>query len=267
MRTLLVNVLRWAVLAAPIVPAVAAVIDINNADPGCNNVTGAPFCSISAGLNAARPFDSVRVFDGVYHESIRIRTDDLTVNGVNLPTINGAKIEAIRVSFFGFDVQGGGIVATTLPGSSNCTEVGIGYNQATGIAIDHCEGATINNNTVNGGGISVSFSGNVDVVGNTVNAGSGFSLFMSSGATLLRNIARDNRGDGFFLRAADDARLNRNIATGNGENGFRIDLLTFATLKRNRAIGNRFYGIRQIARHPGDPEPAVMGLQEEYMSQ
>jgi hypothetical protein len=65
MRTLLVNVLGWAVLAAPIVHADAGIV--NTTDPGGDDVAGAPSCAISAAINEALANDS--------------RTHDLTVNG------------------------------------------------------------------------------------------------------------------------------------------------------------------------------------------
>lgn len=257
MRTLLVNVLGWAVLAGHVGYADAnTILRVNKNDPSCSNISGAPFCSIQAAINVSQPGDIVGVDGGgVYFETIRIRTDELTVNTQKqLPaTINGAIIEGIRVALFDFIVQGGGIVARTLPGSANCTEVTIGFNQVSqsGIQIDHCEDASIINNVVNGGGISVLFSGNAEVVGNNVNAG-GFSVFMSRGAILAANVATNNIFSGFNLTASE-AQLKRNRAIGNGEDGFRIGLGSFGDLRRNRAIGNRFFGIREIARHAGDP--------------
>jgi hypothetical protein len=66
MQTLLVNVLRWVLLAAPIVPAHAAFVNKN--DPGCSDVVGAPFCTIQAAINAAPPNGFVSVVNGVYQK-------------------------------------------------------------------------------------------------------------------------------------------------------------------------------------------------------
>lgn len=76
-----------------------------------------------------RSSDLVLVSAGIYHETIRIRTDDLSVGGNrSFPTIGGISIEAIGVSVGNFNVFDGGIVASTLPRVSNCTEVSIGGN-------------------------------------------------------------------------------------------------------------------------------------------
>lgn len=56
MRTLLVNVLRWAVFAAHIGYAGAATLSVNKADPRCNDAAGTPFCSTSAAIDTAQVF-------------------------------------------------------------------------------------------------------------------------------------------------------------------------------------------------------------------
>lgn len=171
---------------------------------------------------------------GIYPETVRVLTDGVVLNTVGgMPTINGAFLGGIGVQLLGFQVQGG-IAATTLPGRSNCTDVAIEGNLLNNgdIVLDHCDNASIVENVLNGGGIFVSFSGNLFFFSDNSafgNQGPRFSLFMSSGAILIGNIARNNGGDGFTLTASD-ATLKGNRAIGNGEDGFRIGLGSFGDL-------------------------------------
>lgn len=261
MRTLLVVILRWALLAAPIVHAEAATLQVNNINPVCDDTAGTPFCSISAAINSAFPGDAILVADSVYLETLRILTDDLTLVGQGLPTIDGANsfvgplegvvnINAIGISFVGFEVRGssqigiranplstGSLIGASPLSTGSCAQANISENwvhnnRTRGIEVGKrtlgCENVLISRNRVwsNGhGGISISGGGGNIVSRNRAvkNGGAGFNVILSRGNKLFRNVARSNGGNGFSIEAS-------------GGDGFNI--VDGDRLNRNIAIRN-----------------------------
>lgn len=72
------------------------------------------FDSVQEALDKASPGDTVRVYAGIYHGNIHIRTNDIVLEGIGRPTIQGEKIgnavtlEANNVILKGFLIRGGG---------------------------------------------------------------------------------------------------------------------------------------------------------------
>jgi nitrous oxidase accessory protein len=70
--------------------------------------------SIQEALDKAFPGDTVRVYPGVYNGNIHIKTNNVIVEGINRPTIQGEKfgnavtLEANNVTLKGFLIRGGG---------------------------------------------------------------------------------------------------------------------------------------------------------------
>src|SRR5215207_9805890 len=49
-------------------------LDVNNADLACNDITGNPYCTIQAAIDAASPDDTIHVYPGSYNETAANRT-------------------------------------------------------------------------------------------------------------------------------------------------------------------------------------------------
>ncbi len=70
--------------------------------------------SVQDALDKSRPGDTLRVYPGTYSGNIEIKTDNILVEGVGLPIIQGEKtgnavtLAASKVTFRGFIIRGGG---------------------------------------------------------------------------------------------------------------------------------------------------------------
>jgi nitrous oxidase accessory protein len=86
----------------------AAVITVGR--PGDGTTLG----SVQEALDKASPGDMVRVYPGIYHGNVHIRTNNVMVEGVGQPVIQGEKtgnvvtLQADNVTLKGFSIRGGG---------------------------------------------------------------------------------------------------------------------------------------------------------------
>ena len=67
------------VLSTTSVQAASLNVDQNN--PACDDVSGAPYCKIQPAIDAANPGDVIRVAAGVYKEQLDIAINHLTIKG------------------------------------------------------------------------------------------------------------------------------------------------------------------------------------------
>jgi hypothetical protein len=184
--------------------------------------------SIQAAVNHAHPGDVIVVRAGVYHESVAIKTDHLTLRGAGA-TAGGTIIEpgpettrclhgAGGFCVFGKPAQGGGIDRTTgvtvkgfvFRGFDAFGLVGFGVRDLTvqnnfavgngeyGITCFDCAGLTYYYNKATGSGEAGFY------IGDSKNAD----------ATVIGNDAWDNEF-GFFFRDANVGRADSNTAHGN----------------------------------------------------
>ena len=86
-------------------PTVAADLTVDNTAPACDDVSGAPFCTIQSALNNAVPGDTITVAPGFYPENIAVNTSNLVIVGVNHPESGPVSITATGVRFEGFKVS------------------------------------------------------------------------------------------------------------------------------------------------------------------
>ncbi len=95
-------------LAILVSPLEAAVLTVGNP------ADATTLESIQEALDRASPGDTVRVYPGVYNGNIHIKTNNVIVEGINRPTIQGEKfgnavtLEANNVTLKGFLIRGGG---------------------------------------------------------------------------------------------------------------------------------------------------------------
>lgn len=75
---------------------------------------GTTLDSVRGALEKASPGDTIRVYPGIYHGNIHIRTNDIVLEGIGRPMIQGDKtgnavtLEANNVTLKGFLIRGGG---------------------------------------------------------------------------------------------------------------------------------------------------------------
>ncbi|AFM23386.1 nitrous oxide reductase family maturation protein NosD [Desulfomonile tiedjei] len=97
-----------AFVAIVVSPLWAAVITVGRP------ADGESFDSIQEALDKASPGDEIRVYPGIYHGNIQIRTNGIVMEGIDRPVIQGEKtgnavtLEADGVTFKGFLIRGGG---------------------------------------------------------------------------------------------------------------------------------------------------------------
>ena len=70
-------------------PAWGATLAVDQGDAGCNDATGAPYCTIQAAIDDANPGDKVNVRRGVYPENVVIDVANLRLRGYSRPVIDG----------------------------------------------------------------------------------------------------------------------------------------------------------------------------------
>ena len=72
-------------------------VDIN--DGACNDVTGAPFCTIQAAINAAYTGDTIEVAAGTYAEALNVNAG-VTINGAGegLTIVDGSAVTSYNIS-------------------------------------------------------------------------------------------------------------------------------------------------------------------------
>jgi nitrous oxidase accessory protein len=95
-------------VTALVPPLQAAVITVGKP------ADGTTFGSVQEALDRASPGDTVRVYPGIYHGNVHITTNNILVEGIGRPTIQGdttgnaVTLEAENVTLKGFLIRGGG---------------------------------------------------------------------------------------------------------------------------------------------------------------
>lgn len=85
---------------------------VDNGNPACDDASGTPFCTIQAAVDAASSGDTIHVagedFDNVYHESVVIYKDGLTLIGHEFPVVTAfsATETAVLITANDINVQG-----------------------------------------------------------------------------------------------------------------------------------------------------------------
>lgn len=212
---LLVFLMVATLLAAP-PPEIAraAVLQVDQADEGCSDSEGAPYCTIQAAIDAASTGDTISVAPGTYLEVITIG-DGLTLIGT------GALPSSVVV-----DAQGLDRAVTLTAGDATFENLtitgGSSTNQGGGIHVD-------------GGGHDVILT-NVIVDGNEA-ADDGGGIWIDSGNTLtivnstLSNNVALGWGGAIYSNGADvtviESTISGNSSTSGGgiaSNGGTMDL-------------------------------------------
>ena len=94
----------WSLAATLFLPAANAQTTnflVDNNGPNCSDVTGNPFCTITAALNAAVPHSTINVAAGTYIEHVFITKEGITIAGcpdaAGVTTIQGVGTGAVTI--------------------------------------------------------------------------------------------------------------------------------------------------------------------------
>ncbi len=133
--------------------AKAAVLNVDQADPACDDIAGTPFCSIQAAVDAAAASgDVIEIAAGTYLENVIANDTSLTLVGEDRETtiVDGGSVSGV-FNFISLSAQDVDLNQLTIRNGNQATGGGVFLDTGT-LTISDCE---ISNNeaTVGGGGI------------------------------------------------------------------------------------------------------------------
>ena len=175
-----------------------------------NNSGGADYTSIQAAIHAAESRDTIMVYNGTYHENVRVNKQ-LTLIGIGMPVVDGG--------------WGDSAIEVT---ADHCTIDGfrVIHGYPYGIFLCYSSNNMLSNNTASN---------------NSVN---GIHLFSSSNNMLSSNTASNNPYSGIVLYKSNNHNtLENNTANLNNYFGIKLSNSSSNTLKNNTANSNEMYGI------------------------
>ncbi|MBA3571679.1 MAG: right-handed parallel beta-helix repeat-containing protein [Pyrinomonadaceae bacterium] len=239
----------------------AADLSVNNTNPACSTPGDNLFCSISGALTSALSGDTITVAPGNYSDNITVTTSNLTIVGVNTPTLHAVlfqptvSIKATGVRFEGFEVTGGldGIIVAgdhnmvlhnrVLDSSFDNIRVGSSFPAAPAAH------NVVARNSVSGGLGGITIEGDHNkVVRNQATDTTGNGIVVSGNNNRLkRNQVRNCLCNSGFSIAGIRNSITANRAINNALNGFEIVGLSRKNrLLKNVAIGNGAFGFHDI---------------------
>jgi parallel beta-helix repeat protein len=185
-------------------PVSAATLRVNNG-VACSDVTGNPYCTIQAAVNAANGGDVIHVYPGTYDESVNL-SDMNSVGSLTLVTVNNAGTPTpgtVTVDYSGIEAE----FYTTPALNGNLTIDGFVVHSAfPGIQVTVDGGAGANRNVViqnvtatetEDHGIEASADGNVTIIGCAAsnNARAGIYVHGVGGDVVISNCTANGNGD------------------------------------------------------------------------
>lgn len=220
---------------AVVVPASAIAgttlyVDIN--DAGCNDITGAPYCSIQAAINAAITGDTIEVAAGTYAEALTVNKGvDINGAGEGVTIVDGSAVTTYNVSITADNVSVSNLTLLGNPSTGtygfkasnvsnfSISNVTIDDCKRTGLDLNGVTGATISNVTVtdtaSGNGIGVTDSTNVAINDVTTSNNAWGAIRVSSGGCCY-GPGVDNFSISGTNSVAEDIKLYTEIDTNGG---------------------------------------------------
>lgn len=235
--------------------ATATVFYVGGAGPG-NHTT------IQEAIDDASPGDTVYVFAGIYHESVKVnKTLSLVGDDMDVVTIDGNEtgdvvyVSADWVNITGFTVRNSSrslelfphFAGVRLDSVTNCriSNSNVSDNEY-GVLVVNSSGIVIAESVVTSNykeGIAVTYSDNSTVFGNHVSGNWGVGIFIinSDNNAIINNTASANT-QGILLYSSRLNTVWHNSVSGN-EIGINVRLSNNNTVFRNNVSGNEDYGI------------------------
>jgi parallel beta-helix repeat protein len=213
-------------------PASADDIDVSKDDPaGCSDITGDPYCTIQAAVDAAGDGDTVRVYPATtaYEES------------VDLYKVGGGSITLLAMGALTVDGDTGPAFHTSSKHSGDVTIDGFVVNSTgdDGIYLDIDGEVVIRNVTANGTG------------------NDGIRVYTATGDVSIGDcIARDNDGHGIYVgdrRLGGSVTITNCAANDNGVDGIEVAnvggqdvIITDCTINGNGTHGIELYDVQNM---------------------
>ena len=202
--TIIAVTVTFSILVAFSATASAATINVDGNNPGCSDVTGNPYCTIQAAIDAASDHDTINVAAGTYNERVIINKP-LTLQGEDRDTtiIDGTGMTVEGIPAYGNN----GILIS--PGSAY-------HMQDVGITIS---GFTVQNFAVIGAGGGAGIAAD--------------ATFQYTDIIISDVIAEDNGLDGLYLPNVLNSHfsnivVDNNDQIGNGQ-GYGIHCSAFSS--------------------------------------
>jgi parallel beta-helix repeat protein len=187
-----------------------------------------PGDSIQQAVNQASRGDVIKVHQGVYHQSVQIKKNRLTLKGAGADSGHGTVIKPKKTK----RCQGGGAGICILPHRNGAKKVRTKNTRIKGFLIRGFEDS---------GALAIG-ARNTTILKNKF-AGDGeygTAAFSSIGTKFLHNVAVGNGVAGFYVGDSEHAQatLRGNKARGNGEFGFFLRDSSRARVVDNKALHN-----------------------------
>jgi len=242
-----------------------------------------PFNRIQKAIDHSEDGDTIRVFEGTYHENIRVyKSVNLIGNGSQVTTIDGGRdVDIVLIAadwvnlscFLVWDSRGdrlnNGIMVNSdnskifdnifsnnnngiyLLDSNNCTisKNICSANRENGIYLDRTKNCTLEKNSVSSNdkaGIRFYDSGDCTIMNNTCSGNKDYGIYIwdSSNVTILNSLCSLNSDSGIYLRYSRKCTITNNECRQNSRNGIILDSTSDSTIEDNICSSNNEVGIR-----------------------
>lgn len=228
----------------------------NSANAQITVCNSCEFTSVKAGIEAAKPGDTVLVKAGIYKENSIIINKSITLLGENLPTIDGEDKGDI-IQIFADDVNIDGLKLINVGSSYTEDFTAIRVSNAKNFIIQNLElrkiffgiylekskhGIVRNNNILgdavsehnSGNGIQLWYSKHIDITNNSIKqVRDGIYLEFADNCNITHNISKDNLRYGLHFMFSNDDVYNDNVFENNGA-GVAVMFSKRIHMKRNK---------------------------------
>lgn len=224
----------------------ATMLNVDNGNLSCNDLSGTPFCTIQAAIDAASSNDSIQVAEGTYIEQVEItKTLKLIGNGASTTTIRAPTTlvgdksivtisgTTVKAEITGFTISG--------PGSGTCDSNSIRY----GVFVQGNANGNIHHNIISDirdeplsgcqhglailvGRDSVGTSGTATIRYNTI------SGYQKGGIVI--------DGPGSYADVRNNEVIGEGEVTNIAQNGIQLSRTAGAAVHNNLVNGNWFTG-------------------------
>jgi hypothetical protein len=245
---------------------------------GATTIVIGPGQSIQRAVNHARPGDTIRLKPGVYHQSVQIRTNGITLRGSgassggtvleppkSVPrTLCNAAFGPSGICILARDVTSKGVVIKQV---RNDTVTGLAVTGFAGNGVFGygTEGMTVTwVAAVNDGGYGISrFSSTRTLFAHDIASGNSEAGFYVGDSPDADTVVRDNvatgNQSGIFVRHAREVRVVGNRLTGNCQGIFVLDDGQPGGAGNVTIAGNRVFGNNKLCPAGGDTPVTFQG--------